>query len=295
MRLLTLTRRSTLAACAAWLSTRSAGAAVDYEVRDLVIPGDPKLATRFTLLVPRHTTDPVPLLIAFHGKGETIDEKTGAYAWVDGYGLTSCYERLLRPPVVATETRARFWDQPRLKEINDALAAKPFGGIAVACPYTPDFFKAMDRVKMLDDYADWIVREVIPRARREARVLPGAANTGLDGVSLGGYVGLELFLRKPEQFGAWGSVQGAFGSHRVRYDYPDRLKETLARVGPRKLHLLTSTSDTYREENEAMHKRLVEIGVTHDYLTPPGAHTTPFLKDTGTLEMLFWHERALRS
>jgi hypothetical protein len=268
--------------------------ALDYELRDLIVHGDPRVATRFTLLVPKHTSEPVPLLVALHGKGETVSQKTGAYAWFDAYGLGSCYQRLCHPPVVATEKRAKFWDAARLTQVNDELGAKPFGGVAVACPYTPDVYRAMEREKLLDAYADWITGEVIPRARKEAPIVAGVGATGIDGVSLGGYVGLEVFLRKPQHFGAWGSVQGAFGAHRV-LDYAAKLKATIDRHGARRLHLQTSASDTYREEIGALSKRLTTLQVAHEFIAPPGAHTQAFLRDSGTLEMLLWHDRALRS
>ena len=286
-------RRSLLAGAGAALVARSARAGDDFELRDLVTPGDPKLATRFTLLVPTHTEEPVPLLVAFHGLGETGDEKTGAYAWIDAYGLGSCYRRLAHPPVAAADKRARFWDDARLAEVNASLVARPFGGVAVACPYTPDVYKAMDRDKLFDAYAEWITGEVIPRARREVPLLAGIAHTGVDGVSLGGYVGAEVFLRQPQHFGAWGSVQGAFGAHRV-LDFADRIKVLIDHFGKRAIHVETSTSDTYRDENEALSQRLSDLGVAHDFLAPPGAHTQPFLRDSGTLEMLLWHDRALR-
>ncbi len=287
-----LGRRGLLVGAAA-LVARPALAAEEYELRDLVVPGDPRLATRFTLLVPKYTSEPVPLLVAFHGLGETTDEKTGAYAWMDAYGLGSCYRRLLHPPVAPGDARASFWDAARLAEVNRSLAERPFGGLAVACPYTPDVFKAADREKVLAAYADWVVGEVVPRARREAPILSGVAHTGVDGVSLGGFVSIEVFQRKPQHFGAWGSVQGAFGSYRV-LDYADRMKLILDRHGKRPLHVETSGADTYREENDALSQRLTDLGVAHDFIAPPGGHTQPFLRDSGTLEMLLWHDRALR-
>jgi hypothetical protein len=278
------------AALAGWPSSARGGD--DYEMRDILVEGD--IASRFALLVPKHTTEKVPLLVAFHGLAETVDQKTGAWAWHDAYGLGSCYRRLVHAPVAPADARAKFWDDRRLEEVNASLAARPFGGLAVACPYTPDAFKAYDRDKLLDAYADWIERVLIPRAREELPLLDGPRHTGVDGVSLGGFVSMEVFLRKPALFGAWGSVQGAFGAYRV-LDYADKLAWLQTVVGKRKLHVETSGSDTYRDENDALSGRLRGLGVPHDFVAPPGAHTQPFLRDSGTLEMLLWHDRALRS
>src|SRR5690606_33841999 len=132
-----------------------------------------------------------------------------------------------------------------------------------------------------------------PRARREANVFTDAAHTYLDGCSLGGYVGVEVFLRKPTHFGAWGSVQGALGAHRVQ-GYADRIAEIVKTHGARPIHVETSTFDTFREVNETFSKALTKRGVPHDFTMPPGPHNQPFLRDSGTLEMLLWHDRLPR-
>jgi predicted esterase len=268
-------------------------AASGYEMRDITVSGDKTIGRRFTLLVPKHADRPVPLLVTLHGLGETGDEKLGAWAWHDRYGLGTSYDRLLSPPIARVDQRVKHWDADRLASVNAELARKPFGGLAVACPYTPNVHKAASREKAFDAYVEWLATEVIPRARKETSILEGARHTGLDGCSLGGYIGIEIYLRKPELFHAWGSVQGAFGSHRVP-TYADRLRDLKQRFGARPIHLETSSTDTFREVNEQLSKALRDRGVDHDFIMPPGPHNQPFLRDSGTLEMLLWHDRALR-
>ncbi|MBM4358751.1 MAG: hypothetical protein FJ096_11670 [Deltaproteobacteria bacterium] len=296
-----MSRRSLLVGVAGLVATRSVRAAEPaasaYEIRDIVVSGRRATGRRFTLLVPRHVEGPVPLLVALHGKGETIDEKLGVYAWLERYGLGTSYERLLRPPVAPVEARGSrtpHWKPERLREVNDALAARPFGGLAVACPFTPDAFNIGARKAFLDDYAAWLVDEVVPRARRELAILEGSAHVGVDGVSLGGYVSIEVFLRQAAHFGAWGTLQGAINKYAAPA-YAKSLADVLARVGPRRLHIETSLGDVYLEDNEALSAKLRKLGVDHDFVAPPGAHNQPFLRDSGTLEMLLWHDRALRA
>jgi pimeloyl-ACP methyl ester carboxylesterase len=260
----------------------------------LVVAGRRATGRRFTLLVPRHTTGPVPLLVAFHGKGETVDETMGVRAWLDRYGLGSSYARLLATPVVAIDKKATHWTAARLAAVNEELLLRPFGGLAVACPFTPDVFKLGGRGALLDDYARWVTDEVVPRARRETAILEGERHVGVDGVSLGGFVSLEVFLRRPERFGAWGSVQGALGGMGPGR-YARAIAAALERVGPRKLHLETSLGDVYRVDTEGLSRALTKLAVAHDFVAPPGWHNQPFLRDSGTLEMLLWHDRALRA
>lgn len=289
---LSVPRRSLLALALLGLGRRAAASEATHEVRYLELPGDRRIGRRMTLLVPRHTTGPVPLLVLLHGLGETHDERLGAYAWVDRYGLSTSYERLLHPPIAKLSLKARHFDDARLAELNRELGAHPFRGLAIACPYTPNVYRAPDRKAFLDAYAGWLADEVIPRARREANVSPGPKHTGLDGCSLGGYVGLEVLLRKPALFGSWGSVQGALGGHRIAR-YAEELHVIVSTHATR-IHIETSLGDPFRGVNESLSRALTKLGVAHDFVMPPGPHDQPFLRDSGTLEMLLWHDRALR-
>lgn len=267
---------------------------LDLDVRDFSVEGDKALGRRFVLLTPKHlgAEEKVPLLVLLHGLGETTDERMGAYAWLERYGLGTAYDRLRRPPV-ARISKSGYFSDVRVAAVNAELAQRPFKGLAIACPFTPNVQK-MSRGPALDGYARWICEVVIPRARREAPVLAGAAHTGLDGVSLGGYVGLEVFLRRPEVFGAWGGVQAAIMSYMAE-GYASKLAAVAASASsPRPIHLETSEADPYREANELLARSLAKKGAKADLLVLPGHHNQPWLREAGTLEMLLWHDRSLR-
>ena len=262
---------------------------LDLDVRDIVVPGDAALGRRFALCIPKHLApnERAPLLILLHGLGETGDERAGAFAWLERYGLGAAYDRLRRPPIRRT-TKLPYWTDAHLDETNAALAKRPFSGLVIACPYTPNVARAKDPSGALDRYAQWIVDEVIPRARRDAPVLEGPGHVSIDGCSMGGYVGLEVFLRKPEAFNAWGGVQSAFGAHRAA-GYADRLASTIARVGPRPIHIETSEGDPFRDANIALADALQRKNVPCDRVVLPGPHDQPWLREIGTIEMLRWH------
>lgn len=265
-------------------------ASLDLEVRDLEVAGDRKLGRRFTLFVPRHLApgERVPLLILLHGRGETGDERAGVFAWLERYGLGTAYDRLRRPPVARTSKRPDLSDD-RAAAINAQLDRRPFRGLVVACPYTPDVGKLADRERALDDYARWLADVVMPRARRDAPVMGGSEHTSVDGCSLGGYVGLEVFLRRPDLFGAWGGVQSAFGEHRAA-GYADRLARALAAAGPRDLHVLSSTGDPFLGASRALARELASRKLDAHLTVAPGPHDQPWLREVGTLEMLLWHD-----
>ena len=271
-----------------------AGEADDLEVRDLAVEGDRAFGRRFTLCIPKHLApgERVPLLVLLHGLGETYDPRAGVHAWIDRYGLATSYARLRRPPIARTSKRADLTDARRA-EIDASLAARPFGGLVVACPFTPNLPKMAAPGAAIDAYARWVVEVVVPRARAEAPVLPGARHTGIDGCSLGGFGGLEVFLRRPEAFGAWGGVPSAFGEHRAA-SLADRIDRALAAVGPRPLHVETSTGDPFHDANVRLAADLERRGVARELRVAPGPHDQPWLREVGTIELLLWHDRSLR-
>lgn len=267
---------------------------IDLNVLDFSVEGDKALGRRFVLLTPKHLAkgEKVPLLVLLHGLGETVDERMGAYAWLERYGLATSYERLRRPPVARTSKRPDLPDE-RAAAVNVELAGRPFRGLAIACPFTPNVQK-MNRAAALDGYTRWLTEVVIPRARVEAPVLTDAASTGIDGASLGGYIGLEVFLRRPDAFGSWGGVQSAIVAYRAE-DYAKRLADAFKKAAPKPfhLHVQTSAADPFRAANELLASLLAKKGVPRDLLILPGPHDQPWLRESGTLEMLLWHERRL--
>jgi len=294
----TLSRRQLLGLLAGSVVALRAGRAAaaapsdDFEVRDITVPGERHVGRRFTLLLPRPATAEAStrLLVLLHGLGETGNERLGVYAWLELYGLGDAVRRLRHPPLAQVGKRP-YWPEGRLSELNASLAPRPFRGMVIACPYTPNIYEAADREAMLDRYADWLVHEVLPRARSEAGIAAAdARRTSLDGCSLGGNVGLEVFLRKPEHFGSWGSVQGAFGSNRLPR-YAERLAANLARVGARPIRIATSTDDSFREVNLELERALTGRGVPHELWVGRGPHAQPWLREAGTIEMLLWHDR----
>jgi hypothetical protein len=266
----------------------------DLDVRDLSAPDGHGFSGRFTLATPKHLRkdERVPLVVLLHGLGETGDERAGAFAWLERYGLGSADDRLRRPPIART-TSLPYWTSAHLAEVNAALAAEPFRGLAFACPYTPNVAKAKSPEAALDRYAAWITDTLVPRVRAIAPVFPDAARTSIDGCSLGGYVGLEVFLRRPEAFAAWGGVQAAVGAHRAS-SYAERLAAMIQRTGARRIHIETSSGDPFHDANVALADALSRHGIARDLSVLPGPHDQPWLREIGTIEMLAWHDRLPR-
>lgn len=232
-----------------------------------------------------------PLLVALSGLGETrkgVDK--GSWGWVKDYWLDRAMKRLRSPPL----TRADFQNvvtAARLSAINASLAARPFRGLVVACPFTPDLL-VKPSLDNAGPFASFVARHLAPRVRAEAPVLGAREATGIDGVSLGGRLSLLVALERPDTFGGVGVMQGAFG--------PDEVEELARRTSAAmrrsafRLRLLTSAGDFYRGVTERLHDALSKVGVAHDHAVVAGPHDYVFNRGSGAIEMLLWHDRALR-
>lgn len=255
----------------------------EEDLRNLKLLDTREGGRRFTLVTPRwqNPDSPVPLVVFLHGLGETTNERLGAYAWLEKYGLGSAWQRLKRAPLERTSKRGE-WTEPRLDEVNAELAARPFRGFAMACPFMPNPKGPAD----LDEYARWIEHSLIPRCRKEARVFNDAAQTYLCGVSLGGYVALEMLVRLPHVFGASAVLQTAIGTWAA-----ERYAEKLARSPAKPMLILTSTLDHWRSSSESLAAALDAKKIAHTLRIIPGPHDQPWLREAGTVEALHWLDR----
>ncbi|HYP99741.1 MAG TPA: alpha/beta hydrolase-fold protein [Polyangiaceae bacterium] len=292
-----ITRRwwltSALSLLAAGARAAEAGA---LSARELTLSNPGKFGQKCLLLRPTRVPDsePLPLLVLFHGLGETGSEALGIRAWYDRYGLPDAYARLSSPPVQRTLSRERYLTDERLVELNHELRERPFPDLALVCPFTPNVFKQHPSAPVLDRYADYVEQTVLPAVRAETPLLAGAEHCGVAGVSLGGYVALEIFLRKSQLFAALSGVQPAFSVAAVE-QYAQRLS-ALKTSGPAlRIQLVTSTLDPFRDATQRLAKRLAERGVNAVSLCPAGPHDQRFLREVGTLEMLVFQARAVHA
>ncbi|MCU0656098.1 MAG: alpha/beta hydrolase-fold protein [Polyangiaceae bacterium] len=237
--------------------------------------------------------DRLPLLVALHGLGESKKGvEGGAWGWPRDYALTLAMARLRQPPLTAADFQG-IYDARRIERINASLAERPFRGLLVACPFTPDLL----REKTLDNagpFASFVVRELLPAVRGAFPAALGTrAATGIDGVSLGGRVALLVGLLHPDTFGAIGSLQAALQVTEAR-PLARRVLTAREKAGDFRLRLLTSEKDFYRGEILAFHRELERLQQVHEHVVVPGPHDYPFNRGPGAIEMLLWHDRVLR-
>ncbi len=289
-----LTRRHWLSLALALAAKRAGAAEPMLAARQLTLTNAGRFGQKCLLLRPTRVPESValPLLVLFHGLGETESEALGIHAWFDRYGLPQAYQRLCAPPVLRTLPQQRYLSDERLQEINQELSATPLPDVALVCPFTPNVLGKSPSSPVLDGYAKYIEQVVLPAVRAATPIQDGSAHLGLDGVSLGGYVALEVFSRKPELFGVVGSMQGAFGAQLAEV-YARRIAEASSKFGPRRVHVTTSSFDPFRDAAQRLAQRLGERGVNTTLTLAAGPHDQTFLREAGSLEMLLFQARAL--
>jgi len=246
------------------------------------------------VLVPeRLPTDRFPVLITMHGRGETLKgPERGARGWVDDYALGRAVTRLAKPPLGERDFEG-FVEQARLAALNTALGKEPYGGLVIACPYTPDVLGREEPFSQAPLLASFLVDTLLKKLRSDTPAIASPEATGIDGVSLGGRGAIAVGLARPEEFGAVAGLQAAFDLENTG-DFVARSERALAKNPRLRLRLLTSAEDYYLPVMRRFHAALDKRGVRHDFLVVPGPHDYAFNRGPGAIEMLVYHDRVLR-
>ncbi len=265
----------------------------ELQVVDWTFPDASFGAPAATLLVSPHVEGQrLPVLVALHGRGEARKGPArGARGWPDDYALVQAMKRVTAPPLSRQDYLGLVRDA-ELARTNAELAARPFGGLVVVCPYVPDMH--LEDGEAIDAYGQWLLERLLPRVRREMPALATAAATGIDGVSLGGAVALRVGLSHPEAFAAVGTLQPAIEITDVQ-SWTDRVIAARRLYPHLSLRLTTSDGDPFRGAVGKLSSALAAAGERHDAAILPGPHDYPFNRGPGALTMLLWQDRVLRT
>jgi pimeloyl-ACP methyl ester carboxylesterase len=231
-----------------------------------------------------------PLLVALHGRGESgRGLEVGARGWRDDYELESVEKRLYAPPLSSADLRG-FDDHERLARVNASLASAPYEGLCIATPYTPDL---RDRSpEGAAGFGRFVTDRLLPRARAELAGAWDGERVGLDGVSMGGRLALLVGLARPDVFGAVGALQPALREAEAPA-IAAMARAAIARR-PLRLRLASSDADPFLPAVRALSDALRAAAVAHDLAVWPGPHDYAWNRGPGSVELLVWHERALR-
>jgi enterochelin esterase-like enzyme len=231
-----------------------------------------------------------PLLIALHGLGETWrGHERGAWGWARDYALPRADRALRDAPLDAADLEGLV-DPARLSELNASLRANRYEGLVVLLPFTPDVRAQLDGPEHRA-YDRWLSGELVARARRELPVLTTREATGIDGVSLGGLHALWTGLAHPETFGAVGALQPAV---RARHASVLARYASSSRRPSQRIRVVTSLGDSLRADVTELVSAMSRARIAHEFKILQGPHDYVFNRGPGAVEMLLFHDRALR-
>ncbi len=232
----------------------------------------------------------VSVIVALHGRGEALrGPARGARGWLDDYALRAAFVAMRRGRLDASDFGAMASER-QIGAANRLLRRHPFDHVAVVMPYTPDLIEEAPGSEALVRYGRWLAEELLPALRRALPELTAdASRTGIDGVSLGGMVALDVGLRHPESFGSVGGIQPAVRGRTEAY-------AALATDRTRCLRLASSSRDPFLRATRALSRAWLERGRRHTLVEYEGPHGYAFNRGPGSVEFLrFHHECFSRS
>lgn len=234
-----------------------------------------------------------PLLIALHGLGETRTLDAGARGWKEDYLLGLAHARLRRAPLKSAAYQGLV-SAARLDEVNAALKARPYQGLTVVCPFTPNLMHGW--TGEAGAYARFLFDELVPAVSEALGRDFSAMPVGIDGVSLGGRVAWLVGLSHPKRFSTVSALQPAFRASEVAsvVKLASDAQSASSSTRSPKLRLVTSERDHFRPTVEALSQRMRVAEVRHELLMTQGPHDYVWNQGPGGVEMLLWHDRALR-
>lgn len=279
-------------------ATRAQPRSDHVHYRYLTIPGHSGEPERVVVTFPRRAdrrehppSARYPLLVALHGYGETKKgSERGALGWPLDYALGDAFGALSRGTLEPRDYGG-FVTKEHVRAVNDELRARPFEGVMVVAPYVPDLREAKGDAP-LEAYASWVAGPLLEAVRER---FPAAARTregtGIDGVSLGGKVALEVALRHPATFGAAGAIQPAIVGREA--SIAERAAALKAKGTLPKLRIVTSEQDSFRASARELSTRFRDARIPHVLINVPGPHGYAFNRGPGAIELLRFADRGL--
>lgn len=156
-------------------------------------------------------------------------------------------------------------------------------------------------------YETYIAREVVAFIDKNYRTIADSTGRYLCGLSMGGHGAISLLAKYPEQYAGAGSMSGAMtmtgrdrrsGLSDLLGDYDTNrqlwesnsslfLAERLA--GRNKAILIDCGVDDFLlQTNVAIHKKLLDLKIPHDYVERPGAHSWGYWTNALEYHLLFF-------
>ncbi len=161
-------------------------------------------------------------------------------------------------------------------------------------------------------YETFLTKELVSFVDDKYKTINRREGRFISGLSMGGHGALYLAARNPQLYAGAGSIAGAVdissdiaarGDIRPWFvkllgepeKYPERYREysvlhnaALFKEAGLKLMIDCGTGDFLFENNKALHAKLLELGVPHDYTERPGQHNWAYFGNSLEYHLVFF-------
>ncbi len=157
-------------------------------------------------------------------------------------------------------------------------------------------------------YETYVGKEVVDYIDHHYRTIATRDARAITGLSMGGFGALNIAINNATDFGAAGSISGGvdprafptkwglenvFGDPVGNADYwnSKALINNANRFAGIDLAIECGVDDFFIDSNRALHQRLVELKVPHDYTERPGGHTWDYWSNAIKYQVLFFSDK----
>ncbi len=158
-------------------------------------------------------------------------------------------------------------------------------------------------------YETFVSSELVDYVDRNYKTIPDRKGRAITGLSMGGHGALYVGIRHQDTFGSMGSLSGGVDirpfSDRwniasrlgTKEEFPERWEENtvinmtcLLRPGDMNIVFDCGTEDFFFEVNCALHEKLLDQGIPHEFYTRPGHHNWKYWLNAIKYQVLFFSD-----
>lgn len=191
--------------------------------------------------------------------------------------------------------------KPNLPEIADRE------GIIFVCPDAKNSWYWDSPIRSDYRYETFMTRELIPYIDQNLPTIAYRSARAITGLSMGGHGGMWLSIRHTNLFGAGGSMSGGVDirpfptSWEMEKSLGEKEEKPLIweahtvinqvdqlQKGELALIIDCGLGDFFLEVNKALHKKLVEKEIEHDFIIRPGKHDAKYWRNAVDYQILFF-------
>jgi S-formylglutathione hydrolase FrmB len=157
-------------------------------------------------------------------------------------------------------------------------------------------------------YESFITKELVQFTDKTYPTIADRTKRAIYGWSMGGHGALYLAIRHKELYGAAGSICGAvdFRAATKGYGIEKNLGDYVGHEKSWEAHTVTYNVNTLKNQelklmidcglqdplldvNRALHQKLIDLKIDHDYIERPGVHDNTYWSKASAFQLLFLH------